>query len=501
MLGRNVVANFLGYGWVAIMELLFVPIYIEQLGMAAYGFIGVFLALQAVLILLDMGMTPTINREMARFTSGQLSLSHIWQLLRSLEWLAISLGMFVFGMITILAGFLAKVWISHETLPNDTVILSLTIIGFVIGVRLVESIYRGALYGLQRQVVFNVAYSGLATLRGVGAVVILVFISPTITAFFLWQAFVSAISVVILMKMTYQIMPRKQYRVRASIAALKKVWTFARGVLAISVLATILLQADKLILSGLLSLDVFGVYTLAVLVASGLYKLTTPISQAWFPRMSELHALQDEKALRRTFHLGAQLMTIVVASVGISVVLFAEPILLLWTNDAILSASAAPLLSILMLGNILNAMMWIPYQAQLAHGLTSLAIYLNLAAVSILIPALVLLVPTYGVEAAAWIWVTLNVFYVSVGATAMYRLILQGEYSHWLLRDIFLPTSGAAVVILAALWLYPETVGRMTQIVYVGATVLLAGAASYLACVAAGDLFMPASRRQWKRKS
>ena len=65
----NVIANYLGQGWVALMGLAFVPIYIKYLGMEAYGLIGIFAVLQVSLTVLDMGMAPTLNREMA-FHSG-----------------------------------------------------------------------------------------------------------------------------------------------------------------------------------------------------------------------------------------------------------------------------------------------------------------------------------------------------------------------------------------------------------------------------------------------
>ena len=44
---RNVVANFLGQGWTAVMNLAFIPVYIKFLGVEAYGLIGLFGLLQA----------------------------------------------------------------------------------------------------------------------------------------------------------------------------------------------------------------------------------------------------------------------------------------------------------------------------------------------------------------------------------------------------------------------------------------------------------------------
>ena len=70
MIKRNLIANFLGQGWTALMGLAFIPVYIKYLGIEAYGLIGIFAVLHAWLTLLDVGMTPTLGREMARFTGG-----------------------------------------------------------------------------------------------------------------------------------------------------------------------------------------------------------------------------------------------------------------------------------------------------------------------------------------------------------------------------------------------------------------------------------------------
>lgn len=70
MLARNLFANYSGQVWTALMGFLFVPIYVHQLGVEAYGVIGMFGALIAWLALLDAGLKPALGREMARFTGG-----------------------------------------------------------------------------------------------------------------------------------------------------------------------------------------------------------------------------------------------------------------------------------------------------------------------------------------------------------------------------------------------------------------------------------------------
>ena len=51
---------------------------------------------------------------------------------------------------------------------------------------------------------------------------------------------------------------------------LKGIWRFTAGMSGISILAVILTQLDKVILSKMLSLEMFGYYTLASMVAMSL---------------------------------------------------------------------------------------------------------------------------------------------------------------------------------------------------------------------------------------
>lgn len=62
-LKRNLIANIGGRVWAGLIGLVFIPVYIRYLGIEAYGLIGLFAVMQAWLVLLDMGMTPTLTRE------------------------------------------------------------------------------------------------------------------------------------------------------------------------------------------------------------------------------------------------------------------------------------------------------------------------------------------------------------------------------------------------------------------------------------------------------
>jgi len=466
LLKRNLIANYLGQGWAALMALAFIPLYIKYLGIEAYGLIGLFGVLQAWLSLLDMGMTPTLSREMARFTGGSHSAASIRDLLRSIEIIALGIATLVGLGIWAVSGWLASDWLRAEKLPITTVAQAFSIMGTVTALRFVEGIYRSAIIGLQRQVLFNAVNSALATVRGVGAVGILMWVSPTIEAFFVWQGLVSILSLSMLASLTYRTLPKAERGAKFSVSELRGVRQFAGGMMGITFLALLLTQVDKILLSRLLTLSDYGYYTLATVVAGALYTLVSPITQAWFPRLSELHAANNQAELITKYHQGAQLVSVFMGSAALIMLFFAAPLLQLWTRDAELAQRSAPLLSILALGTLLNGLMWIPYQSQLAHGWTSLAAWTNVVSVIIIVPAILWATPRYGAEGAAWVWVTLNAGYVLISIHFMYRKILTQEKWRWYGQDLLQPLLVAAAVASTAAWAMPPKLTMPLQLLW-----------------------------------
>lgn len=477
MLKRNLIANYLGQGWAALMGLAFIPLYIKYLGIESYGLIGLFAILTAWSNLLDMGLTPTLGREMARYTAGSHSAESIRDLLRSIEFIAVAVAFTIVGMIALGSEWLATSWIRSEMLPREIVAQALTVMGMVTALRFIESIYRSAIMGLQRQVLFNIISSAMSTVRWVGALAILVWVAPTIQAFFLWQGAVSIVTLVILFITTYSCLQPSSRIGHFSLASLRGVWRFAGGMMGITFLALLLTQVDKILLSKLISLLDYGHYTLAAVVAGGLYLLVSPVTQAWFPRLSQLHAENDHRMLIHTYHQGAQLISIVAGSAALMLIFYAETLLNLWTQDTVLSHHVAPLVRLLALGNLLNALMYIPYQTQLAHGWTTLAVKINVIAVMVVIPCILWATPRYGAEGAAWTWVGLNAAYVLVGVHFMYKRILTTEKWRWYTGDVLAPIIGAFITIFGVklIWPNPQTILSQTVVLAIATLMALGG--------------------------
>lgn len=445
---RNIIANYVGSAWSALMGLAFIPLYIRYLGMEAYGLIGVFALLQAWLVLLDMGVTPALSREMARFHAGAHTPQNICDLFRSLETMYVLVTIVIGAGVMLAAPWLAIGWLRVEKLSTATVAQALYITGGVIALRWLTGLYRGAIMGMQRQVWLNGSNVIFATLRGAGAVIVLAWVSPTIQAFFLFQGAVAMLESLVLAIQVRHWLPAPPDPARFSWQMLRQVRRFAAGMTVITLLSVMLVQIDKVLLSKLLPLAEFGYYTFAWMVASALYMLIYPISYISSPRLTELVTRRDDLELVRSYHNFSQMLTLSIVPAALVFSLFADHVLLLWTRDIAITAAVAPLASLLVIGTMLNGLMHVPYTLQLAYGWTRFTIWVNTVSVIVLVPAIYVGVSRYGAVAAAAIWILLNAGYVIVGLPLMHRRLLPAEKWRWYGQDVLAPMLAALVPLI-----------------------------------------------------
>jgi O-antigen/teichoic acid export membrane protein len=435
-LKKNVIANFLGQGWTALMGLAFIPLYIQYLGVEAYGLIGFYAVMQAWLTLFDMGITQTLNREMARFMAGAHTPQSIHDLLRSLEVISMAMAVIICLLVWLSSSYIATHWLNAQILSSDEVANAVAIMGFVIALRFIEGVYKGALLGLQKQIAVNAVSIFIATMRYGGVVAVLAWYASSIKVFFVWQAFSSVISVLLFVYLVYRTLPKPNLMPKFSTKAIKDVWRFASGMLGITFLALLLTQIDKVLLSKLITLEAYGYYTLAATVAGSLALITLPTTQAIYPKLVEYVAQNKQQELINLYHQGSQLISVLIAPVAMVLAFFGKDIIYLWSGDINLATKTAPILLPLAMGSFLNCLVWMPYQLQLAHGWTSFGVRMNTIAVTLLMPAIFFVTPNYGAVGAAWVWALLNAGYVTIGMHYMYKKILPSEKWRWYWHDV-----------------------------------------------------------------
>lgn len=436
---KNVAANFISNGWTALTGVLLVPLYIKFLGVEAWGVVGIYISLQSVCVLLDLGLTATLNRELARLSVRQDTAQEMRNLVRTLELIYWTVAILIGVSIFVVAPVIANYWLKADQLSPKTLQDAIRLMAVAITLQWPFGLYSAGLSGLQRQVVLSTINISIATLRGLGALIILWKFSPTLQALFLWILVVSILQTSLVGFVLWRSLPRAKTTATFQGTLLLNTWRFSVGMGGITILGVIITQMDKAILSRMLNLTMFGYYVLAGTVATGLYLLVAPIFSALHPRFTQLVTVGDEPGLRELYHDSCQFMSVVILPITMVIAMFSRELLFLWTGNAATAENTHVILSILIVGAGLNGLLNLPYALQIAHAWTRLAFYLNLVSVIVMIPSIIILTTLYGAVGAAIVWVIFNCGHVLIGIQLMHRRLLRGQHWRWYFEDVGIP--------------------------------------------------------------
>jgi O-antigen/teichoic acid export membrane protein len=460
-----ITANFAGTFWQALMGLAFIPLYIKYLGIESYGLIGIFATLQSIFALLDVGLGDTLTREMARLSVLPGKEQETRDLVRTLETVYWAIAVFAGIALVATSPFIERYWIRSGQLSPTTIEQAFVIMGFVTAFQLPVSFYTGGLIGLQKQVSLNLIAVCVATLRAVGALLVLHWI-PTIQAFFFWQAAIGAINFVLYARLLWYYLPQSNHRPVFRLRLIKGVWKFSAGMGGISILAVILTQLDKVVLSKMLSLEMFGYYMLASVLAMSLTRFFTPIFFSIYPRFTQLVSINDQDGLRLFYHKSCQFMAVLILPAATVTAFFAYEIILVWTHNTITAEKTHFIVSVMICGTALNGLMNPPYALQLAFAWTRLPFYVNLLSVALFIPVIIVVVAAFGAIGGALAWLILNVGYVLFWIPLIHKRILPTEKWRWYWQDGFLPAMTSIVVAGLGRLLTTESMSSNAMLVY-----------------------------------
>ena len=484
---KNIAANFGGSLWTAFVSLLFIPIYLQFLGVEAYGLVAIFTTLLAMFAVFDMGLIQTLTREIARLAVIPDSARAMRDLLRTLEIPYVGMGLIIGLVVVLISPWITHEWINNQALPTQSVETAVILMGLMIAIQWPLGFYSGGLVGLQEQTVLNLVNGAVALGRGVASALVLWQLAPTIEAFFWTQLVVSVAHILIVSRLLWRKLPAAPQPPRFRMELLQGVWRFAAGITGIGLISSLLMQLDKIILSNLLSLEVFGYYAIANVVSMNVYRLFGPIYSAIYPRLTNLLALGSRKELATFYHKSAQFLAIAVFPAVAILVFFSNELLLIWLQNPVTADAAAPIVSILVMGTLINGIMHIPYGLQLAAGWTSLALSFGVVSLVIFGILLVVLNEFYGVVGAALAWPIQQALYLIFTVPLMHRRLLPDEQWRWYWADVVYPLLLIVAPVALAWQLKPDAMGLALTLVYLFVT--------YIVSLAAALMGLPVVRR------
>lgn len=476
----NVVANYVGFVYLALVGVIMIPAYVTRLGAEAFGLVSFFVVLQTVFRLLDFGLTPSMSREAARFRGGATNALALRQLLRSFE--------LIFGLIAaigvvalfFLAGWVARHWLRVDTLSLEETETSLRLMAMIAALRWISGLYRGAIAGFERQVWLAGFGCMTATASFVLVVPVLDIAGPTPVVFFVYQGIIACLELGLLCFKAYRILPQTPpgMRIRPGLVPVRGVFQFALNIAFTSSIWMVLTNLDKLMLSRLLSLADYANFSIAVLLASGVMVISSPISTALLPRLARLSVEGDDRGFLDLYRNATQVIGIAVIPPCLVLAFFAEKILWSWTGSHDIAGRAWPILTAYALGNGALAISACVYYLQFGKGDLRLHVFGNVLFVAALIPSMVWATLRYGPSGAGAAWLASNALYLLLWVPLVHGRFFAGLHRRWLVADVLSPLIPALLGGFALHWLAPWPGTRL------GTGLVVAVAGLLLLCLA-----------------
>ena len=405
---KNVVANYLGAGVSALAPLLALPFYLSALGPKQFGLIAFIVMLQALLTLVDAGMSQALVREFAirvnNADGGRYRSSALLFGFERIYWaFAIAAG----SITALLADPIALHWINLDGLPLSLGRDAIYGAAVIFVCQFPGSIYRSVLVGAQAQVQLNAIAISCALLRhGGGILVILVW--PELHAYLIWQVAIALLETAVRGRFAWKTLGQPRNQTVWVSDELRPILSNVAGMSGAVWLGALTTQMDKIVLSRMVSIEQLGYYTIASTIALGALHLIYPLVQAVLPRAIQLK--QDSVALRRLYIRLLTLITFAVIAGGLIFVVVGDWFLKTWLGSSMLSTAIQPILAVLLLGTVLNAFYNIGYMNWIVQERIGRVFQVNAISFLLSLISLPILVESYGSIGAAFGWLAMNLF-------------------------------------------------------------------------------------------
>ncbi|MFM6929675.1 MAG: lipopolysaccharide biosynthesis protein [Bdellovibrio sp.] len=457
--------SYLSQGYVSVVGILILPYFSKILGTEAYGVVSFYLMLQMWFSLLDLGVTPTISREYARFKAGSLSAGEFLARLSLLKKFFIGIGVIAAGAMFVFSEQIAGKWLKASAISTDRIVSLLHLITLAIVIRWMGGVYKGIVLGAERVHWLSIYNSAIASLRFLVVAPVLWVFGQTIEVFFYWQVLVSIIELISVFFEMRRCIPHDDGQRVAIDKA--KILKFSVSLAFTSSVWVLVTQIDKLLLSGILPLSEYGDFSLSVMAASGVLMIIAPLGTVLMPLMARLHAEGKADEMKGVYRETTQVAIIFAGAITITLALFSKDFLFAWTGNILLAEKCGRVLGYYAIGNGVMVASSFVYFLQFAYGNLKYHLVGNLIMLLILVPAIVFGAIYFGGEGAGVSWMSVNLMYFFFWVTFSHKEICPGLLRPWMFNDIIILVFPTLLIASGVRVVFPSQNGRFASLLMV----------------------------------
>ena len=379
-----------------VVALVALPWYQKLMGAETFGFVAVFLSIQAFLVLVDLGLTTVVHREIAY----QQTTDHDYQTLRAATFVL----QFLYAAILVLGVGCAALFSLEISLAE--LVSSIACFWAITS----QNVAQSALTARRYFLVAGVNQTVGVLLRAAITIGAMIFVSPTIEVFLTAQAVTAVAHYLVTMWICVTVFGAKDHTSRISLTLAKSLVARGKPLVLFGIAGAAVLQLDKVILALFEPSERVAAYYLAsVLCLTPISILAAPIAQYFQPQIIAAIGRGDSDESGR---LLSQLTTMLIGIVGaLSSILWVwrESLVHLWLGGAATAAEVSHYVGILLPGVALGALGYVPFTLLTAQQDYSFQALLS-GILTIVTLTLVVAVASLGdIAAVCWLYVAYHV--------------------------------------------------------------------------------------------
>lgn len=453
-ISRQLAANVVGRMWVLLSNIIFFPVYLHLLGIQNFGVIALFMAVVVLITFLDMGISPTLARELndqGHSYHEKLNLLFTYEITYAA----------LISMIVLVALLIPHdaflLFVSPTDLARPEVGQSIRLVFVAAAVLMFFNFYIAAIRGIEQQVKGNLILLSAGIVRS-ALVVLPLWLFPTPKVFLIWQLITAVIFIFIARYILYKLV-RTTDNIRSpsfESMLLIRNFSFMGSVFIVSIAAAINTQIDKIFIGRLTGLDALSSYTMASTFAQVLVFVITPITMTLMPRLVRIVSSGDKSYVRKLYAVTHRVVAAIVCTGIGSMIWFGPYLISLWTSGKLAPGDVSTYLPALVLGYGLLSLSMVPHSIAFAHKDMRGSMYIAYS-VFLTVPSFWFFISHFGLVGAATTWLLLQVIVVPFYFVWVDRTLVRvGSLIRLLILTVLFPLFVSVTTCFGAYQLFGE---------------------------------------------
>jgi O-antigen/teichoic acid export membrane protein len=402
VLARNALYNFITQIVVSIVAFVSIPIIVRGMGEEAFGVLTLIWMVVGYFSILDLG----VGQASVKFLAEQLARNEKEEA-NSTVWVSVgvsvAVGLFTSLVIALSVPFFVSLTDKIPSALLDETRRSSYWVTIAIPFVMVQGAFRAVPMAVQRFDLFNLM-TGLSGLLQWGGSLVLVLMGMGLFEVVMLTVIIRVVGAVVAFLIAMKLFPELSFRRVHRLKETAKTLLKFGGWLTVSqAVSPVTRYLDRVFVVSYHSLKMFTFYSVPYEAISRLQLIPMSLSTTLYPALAERGRGQGESQAGSLYWRAMNFTFLVMLPASIVLAVFSSEILQLWLGGDFPTMSEA-VFALLAIAAFIQAVGYVPLTALQALGRPDLATKFYLAEIPLYVLLCFMLVPSFGIEGAAWAW-------------------------------------------------------------------------------------------------